>query len=42
MVARVLRAAEVRDLSIEPPDLEDVIRRIYRGETGNAGTPEIR
>lgn len=32
MVARVLRAAEVRDLSLEPPDLEDVIRRIYRGE----------
>ena len=35
MVARVLAAAEVRDLSLEPPDLEDVIRRIYRGETGN-------
>lgn len=34
MVARVLRAAEVRDLSLEPPDLEDVIRRIYRGEAG--------
>lgn len=34
MVARVLRAVEIRDLSLEPPDLEDVIRRIYRGETG--------
>ncbi len=33
MVARVLRAADVRDLSLEPPDLEDVIRRIYRGDT---------
>ncbi len=32
LVARVLRAAEVRDLSLEPPDLEDVIRRIYRGD----------
>ncbi len=32
MVARVLAAAEVRDLTLEPPDLEDVIRRIYRGE----------
>lgn len=42
MVARVLRSAEVRDLSLEPPDLEDVIRRIYRGETGGAGPPEIR
>lgn len=42
MVARVLRAAEVRDLSLEPPDLEDVIRRIYRGETGEAGPPTIR
>ena len=35
LVARVLRAAEVTDLSIEPPDLEDVIRRIYR-EGGSA------
>lgn len=32
LVARVLRAVEVRDLSIEPPSLEDVIRRVYRGE----------
>ncbi len=30
MVARVLRAADVHDLTLEPPDLEDVIRRIYR------------
>ena len=36
LVARVLRAAEVRDLSIEPPDLEDVIRRIYREGPGQA------
>ncbi|MDE0803542.1 MAG: ATP-binding cassette domain-containing protein [Acidimicrobiales bacterium] len=42
MVARVLRAVEVRDLSLEPPDLEDVIRRIYRGETGGTGPSEVR
>lgn len=30
---RCSRAAEVRDLSLEPPALEDVIRRIYRGDT---------
>ncbi len=36
MVARVMAAAAVRDLTVEPPDLEDVIRRIYRGE---ADTP---
>ncbi len=34
LVARVLAAADVRDLSIEPPDLEDVIRRIYRHGIG--------
>ena len=32
-------AAEVRDLTLEPPDLEDVIRRIYRGEAdGSPGS----
>lgn len=31
LVARVLATAEVRDLTIEPPDLEEIIRRIYRG-----------
>ena len=34
VVETLTRLAEVRDLSLEPPDLEDVIRRIYRGEAG--------
>jgi ABC-type uncharacterized transport system ATPase subunit len=32
MVARVLATAEVRDLTLEPPDLDEIIRRIYQGE----------
>jgi ABC-2 type transport system ATP-binding protein len=32
LVASVLADHEVRDLSIVEPDIEDVIRRIYRGE----------
>jgi ABC-2 type transport system ATP-binding protein len=32
LVARVLAVAEVRDLTLEEPDIEDVVRRIYRGE----------
>jgi ABC-2 type transport system ATP-binding protein len=32
LVAGVLAAHQVLDLSIEEPDIEDVIRRIYRGE----------
>ncbi|WP_436796139.1 ABC transporter ATP-binding protein [Actinospongicola halichondriae] len=39
MVARVLRAADVRDLTLEPPDLEDVIRRIYRGDGADGAGP---
>jgi ABC-2 type transport system ATP-binding protein len=38
LVARVLAEHQVLDLSIVEPDLEDVIRRIYRGETGSLGT----
>jgi ABC-2 type transport system ATP-binding protein len=38
LVARVLAEHQVLDLSIVEPDLEDVIRRIYRGETGSIGT----
>jgi ABC-2 type transport system ATP-binding protein len=34
LVALVLAEHQVLDLSIMEPDLEDVIRRIYRGETG--------
>jgi len=33
LVARVLAEHQVLDLSIVEPDIEDVIRRIYRGET---------
>jgi ABC-2 type transport system ATP-binding protein len=33
LVASVLAHHEVKDLSIVEPDIEDVIRRIYRGET---------
>jgi ABC-2 type transport system ATP-binding protein len=35
LVARVLARHELMDLSIVEPDIEDVIRRIYRGETGH-------
>ena len=38
LVARVLAEHQVLDLSIVEPDIEDVIRRIYRGETGSIGT----
>jgi ABC-2 type transport system ATP-binding protein len=38
LVARVLAEHQVLDLSIVEPDIEDVIRRIYRGETGAIGT----
>jgi hypothetical protein len=34
----VLADHQVLDLSIVEPDIEDVIRRIYRGETRPAGT----
>ncbi len=33
LIAAVMAAHEIIDLSLEPPDLEDIIRRIYRGET---------
>ena len=32
LISRVMEAHEILDLSLEPPDLEDIIRRIYRGE----------
>ena len=32
LVERVMRVASVRDLTIEEPDIEDVVKRIYRGE----------
>jgi ABC-2 type transport system ATP-binding protein len=33
LVARVLADHEVADLTLEEPDIEDIVRRIYRGET---------
>ena len=38
LVALVLADHQVLDLSIVEPDIEDVIRRIYRGETRPPGT----
>jgi ABC-2 type transport system ATP-binding protein len=38
LVAQVLADQQVLDLSIVEPDIEDVIRRIYRGEGRPAGT----
>jgi ABC-2 type transport system ATP-binding protein len=38
LVARVLAEHEVLDLSVVEPDVEDVVRRIYRGETPPAAT----
>jgi ABC-2 type transport system ATP-binding protein len=35
LVAGVLAEHQVLDLSIVEPDIEDVIRRIYRGERGH-------
>jgi ABC-2 type transport system ATP-binding protein len=31
--ARLLAGHEVPDLTLEEPDIEDIVRRIYRGET---------
>jgi ABC-2 type transport system ATP-binding protein len=39
LVARVLAAAEVRDLTLEEPDIEEVVRRIYRGEVSEPTPP---
>jgi ABC-2 type transport system ATP-binding protein len=39
LVARVLAAVEVRDLTLEAPDIEDVVRRIYRGEVSGPTPP---
>jgi len=39
LVARVLAAGEVRDLTLEAPDIEDVVRRIYRGEVSGPTPP---
>jgi ABC-2 type transport system ATP-binding protein len=39
LIARVLAAAEVRDLTLEEPDIEDVVRRIYRGEVSGPTPP---
>jgi ABC-2 type transport system ATP-binding protein len=39
LIARVLAAVEVRDLTLEEPDIEDVVRRIYRGEVSGPTPP---
>ncbi|MCI3949513.1 MAG: methionine transporter ATP-binding protein [Acidimicrobiales bacterium] len=39
LLARVLAAVEVRDLTLEAPDIEDVVRRIYRGEVTGPTPP---
>jgi ABC-2 type transport system ATP-binding protein len=39
LVARVLAAVEVRDLTLAEPDIEDVVRRIYRGEVSGPTPP---
>jgi ABC-2 type transport system ATP-binding protein len=33
LIARVMADHEVVDLTLEEPDIEDIVRRIYRGET---------
>ena len=33
LIARLLAAHEVADLTLEEPDIEDIVRRIYRGES---------
>ena len=33
LIARLLATNEVADLTLEEPDIEDIVRRIYRGET---------
>ncbi len=37
LVTRVVQVAPVRDLTIEEPDVEDVVKRIYRGERDGSG-----
>jgi ABC-2 type transport system ATP-binding protein len=34
LIARVMAAHDVVDLTLEEPDIEDIVRRIYRGEAG--------
>ena len=33
LIARLLAAHEVADLTLEEPEIEDIVRRIYRGES---------
>ena len=32
LIARVLADHEVADVTLEEPEIEDIVRRIYRGE----------
>ena len=38
LIARLLAGHEVADLTLEEPDIEDIVRRIYRGETPPGGS----
>jgi ABC-2 type transport system ATP-binding protein len=37
LIARLLASNDVADLTLEEPDIEDIVRRIYRGETRPGG-----
>jgi ABC-2 type transport system ATP-binding protein len=37
LIARVMAEHEVVDLTLEEPEIEDIVRRIYRGEAGSRG-----
>ena len=37
LIARLLAGHEVADLTLEEPDIEDIVRRIYRGEPPPGG-----
>ena len=37
LIARLLAGHEVADLTLKEPDIEDIVRRIYRGEPPSGG-----
>jgi ABC-2 type transport system ATP-binding protein len=41
LIARLLAGHEVADLTLEEPDIEDIVRRIYRGEAPR-GSGELK
>ncbi len=40
MVAAVTALGTIRDLSIEEPEIEDLVRRLYRSGEANGGAPD--